>query len=107
MGECRKLHNDHSLKDRNISLTDHVLILNLALSDLLMGVYLLCLGIFDYIYRGQYCIKSVEWLSSYKCQALGVLVVISSQTSVLMLTLLATFRLNSVIRVSAKMITIT
>ena len=100
-GECFKLHKDNLIRSGKVrAVTNHFLILNLAVADLLMGFYLICLGIYDYIYRGQYCINSVGWLSSNTCQILGVLVILSSQTSVLTLALLSTFRLIAVIKVS-------
>ena len=88
--------------DNNVAFANHLLIINLALADLLMGLYLLILSIFDALYSGIYCLKSMEWLSSNTCSFLGVLVVVSSQTSVLTLVILCTVRLITVLDVSVK-----
>ena len=71
---------------------NHVLILNLAFSDLLMGIYLCSLCLVDTLFRGVYCLKSQQWLYGYPCKALGVLVTLSSQASVLTMVLLTLFR---------------
>lgn len=79
---------------------NHLLVLNLALADTLMGVYLLILGSADAHYSGVYCKHKLEWLSSGCCAAMGVLVVISSETSVFTMILLTTFRLYAIYNVS-------
>ena len=88
--------------DNNVAFANHLLIINLALADFLMGLYLLILSIYDALYSGIYCLKSVEWLSSYTCSFLGALVVVSSQASVLTLVILCTVRLVTVLDVSAE-----
>ena len=67
---------------------------------LYVGVYLLFLSIADAEFRGKYCLKSNEWLTGYQCKSLGVLAVLSSQSSVLTLVALSTVRLITVLDVS-------
>jgi len=99
-GECEKLKNIFE-RDESASLrTNHMLILNLAISDFLMGLYLVILGIVGAMFSGLYCMKSLEWLSSQTCVALGVLVVLSSETSTITMILLAATRLYAVFNVS-------
>ena len=101
MGEC---FTGHSGTDNNVPYINHIIILNLAIADLLMGIYLMGINIFNVIYSGRYCTKSIEWLSGYYCRILGVLVVVSSQTSVFMLTFLSTIRLITTIKVSSTLL---
>ena len=80
--------------------TNHMLILNLALADFLMGVYLIMLGIAGVVFDGIFCRHELDWRSGATCQAMGVLVVLSSETSVLTMVLLASIRLYVIYRVS-------
>ena len=80
--------------------TNHILILNLAVADLLMGIYLLMLGIVGTILDGVFCSHQYTWRSGITCQAMGTLVVISSETSVLTMVMLASFRLFAVYQVN-------
>ncbi|XP_069125523.1 G-protein coupled receptor GRL101-like [Argopecten irradians] len=64
--------------------------LNLALSDLLMGIYLLIIGIFDAYYNGVYAWNDHIWRTSILCATAGVLASVSSEMStfvILMVTL--------------------
>ena len=81
-------------------LANHMLVFNLALADSLMGLYLIILGAAGVIYSGAYCANKLEWLSGPTCSALGALVVASSETSVITMVLLTSFRLYAVFWVS-------
>ena len=92
------------LKKRGSSLsapfkTSHSLIINLAVADLLMGFYLIMLGIAGGVYSGRFCAYDISWRSSITCKIMGVLVVLSSETSVMTMLLLASFRLFAVLKV--------
>jgi len=76
-----------------------MLILNLAMADFLMGVYLIMLGTTGVVFDGSFCRHELAWRSGATCQAMGALVVISSETSVLTMVLLASIRLYVVLRV--------
>ena len=80
--------------------TNHLLILNLAVADLLMGIYLLMLGIAGATLDGVFCAHQYTWRSGITCQAMGSLVVISSETSVITMVMLASFRLFAVYQVN-------
>jgi len=79
---------------------NHMLILNLAVADLLMGVYLIMLGIAGVVFNETFCRHEFTWRSGSTCQLMGSLVVISSETSVLTMVLLASIRLYVVSNVS-------
>ena len=59
-----------------------LLVLNLALSDLLMGIYLIIIASVDTLYRGDYIMFDEEWRSSFGCKLAGALSAISSEVSV-------------------------
>jgi len=95
--ELYKMHAEGGYQNSRVSFGNHVLIMNLAVADLVMGVYMLFLSIADALYTGIYCLKSTKWLTSASCQSLGALAVLSSQASVLTLGALSTVRLITVI----------
>ncbi|XP_049852318.1 G-protein coupled receptor GRL101-like [Schistocerca gregaria] len=65
------------------------LITNLAIGDLLMGVYLLIIGSADTYYRGVYSVHDRDWRSSGLCHTAGFLSTFSSEFSVYTLTVIA------------------
>ncbi|XP_076316090.1 relaxin receptor 1-like [Tachypleus tridentatus] len=60
---------------------------NLAVADLLMGVYLVVIGIKDLIFRDEYNRHAHMWMSSWGCTSLGVLAMVSCEVSILILAL--------------------
>ncbi|XP_038053554.1 G-protein coupled receptor GRL101-like, partial [Patiria miniata] len=62
---------------------------NLAVSDFLMGVYMLIIAAADIHYGDRYSYKSREWRSSAPCKAAGILSVLSSEASVFFVTLIS------------------
>ena len=61
-----KHHNIHDLA-----------ILNLAISDMLYGIYLLMIAIVDIQYGQHYAIYDWEWKSSIACQSASILASVS------------------------------
>ena len=70
-------------------------ILCIIIGDLLMGVYLLTIGIEDILIGNSYCLKQFEWLVSKTCLALGVVNCVASQLSLFSMTVLSIHRMNS------------
>ena len=62
------------------------LIINMAIGDLMMGVYLLVIAFVDLQYRGVYVAYEQAWRSSLLCQLAGFTSTLSSELSVLTLT---------------------
>ncbi|XP_019507866.1 PREDICTED: relaxin receptor 2, partial [Hipposideros armiger] len=60
----------------------------LCCADCLMGVYLFFVGFFDIQYRGQYQKYALLWMESVQCRLMGLLAVLSTEVSVLLLTYL-------------------
>ena len=91
--ECQALISfKHSRANNKAAYANHVLILNLAVADFMMGVYLFGVGTVDVMLSGVYCMRSSEWLHGLTCKALGVIVGVATQASVLTLVLLTAFR---------------
>ena len=64
-----------------------------------MGIYLMILGIAGVMFDGIFCEHQRSWRSGITCQVMGALVVISSETSVVTMVMLAFFRLFAVFKV--------
>lgn len=77
-------------------LIDSNLLLSLAFSDSLMGIYLTFIAIADTVYRGRYIENADNWRESVLCNFCGFLVTISSQVSVLTLVTIALHRYNEI-----------
>ncbi|CAH3182387.1 unnamed protein product, partial [Porites lobata] len=73
------------------------LLTNLAVSDFLMGVYLMIVAIQDQIWAGHYFSFDLTWRSGTLCKLAGALSVLSSEVSVLMLTVITADRLISIV----------
>ena len=73
------------------------LLTNLAMSDLLMGIYLLIIAIKDVQWQGEYFPHDFKWRSGVTCAVTGALSMVSSEVSVLMLTVITTDRLICVV----------
>ena len=65
---------------------------NLGVSDFLMGVYLATIAIADAKFYGKYVIFDYTWRYSQTCHAAGVLVTMSSLTSILFISLITVER---------------
>lgn len=65
---------------------------NLAVSDFLMGIYMLIIASKDAQWQGEYFKHDIDWRSSFMCRFAGALSMLSSEVSVLILTLITTDR---------------
>ncbi|OQR71066.1 relaxin receptor 1-like, partial [Tropilaelaps mercedesae] len=71
-------------EDRVLSL----FIKNLSIADFLMGVYLLIVGTLDVAFRDEYNRHARQWMTSWRCTAVGLLAMMSCEVSVLILSLI-------------------
>ncbi|ODM95884.1 Relaxin receptor 1 [Orchesella cincta] len=62
---------------------------NLAAADFLMGLYLLILAMKDVQYRDMYNAKAYTWGTSWLCSFIGIIAMISSEVSLLILTIMS------------------
>ena len=73
------------------------LLTNLAVADLLMGVYLLTIAIMDVRWQGEYFKHDIEWRSGLGCKIVGILSMLSSEVSVLILTIITMDRFTAIV----------
>lgn len=66
-----------------------LVIMNLAIADMLMGVYLLVIGLQDIRYRNEYQTVALDWIGSWKCTAIGMIAMVSCEVSLLILTFMS------------------
>ena len=79
-----------------VGVCNKIMIVNLAVADFLMGVYLLIIAIKSVEFSGVYCMKQNAWLTSVQCEHAGLLAVLSSQTSVFLMVLMTSYRLYGI-----------
>ena len=73
-----------------------ILIINLGVSDFLMGVYLIIIGGVNIRYEGEFVYYEREWRDNWLCTFCGVVSAISSETSVLLIFLITVDRFIAV-----------
>lgn len=75
------------LHDENRSVS--LVIRNLAISDMIMGLYLFIIGYMDSRYRNVYHENSGNWVKSWECALSGMLAMTSCEVSILILTFMS------------------
>ena len=70
----------------------NVYIINMAIADLIMGLYVLCLAIVNISYMGRYASVSRLWRMSSLCKILAMLSSMASEVSLITLLLLTCFQ---------------
>ncbi|XP_030850189.1 G-protein coupled receptor GRL101-like [Strongylocentrotus purpuratus] len=78
-------------KDRK-TIVQSSFITNLAVSDFMMGLYMITIASADIYYRGNYALHADEWQSSALCKVAGMLSVISSEASVMFIMMISVDR---------------
>ncbi|OWF48575.1 relaxin receptor 1-like isoform X1 [Mizuhopecten yessoensis] len=81
------------LERDNIENTYSLFVLNLGVSDFLMGIYLLIIGIADAYYNDVYAWNDQKWRQSIFCTTAGTLSFISSEMSTFLILLVTIDRL--------------
>ena len=69
-----------------------IFVTNLGVSDLLMGVYLMLIAVAERLFYGEYILHDFTWRNGSVCQAAGVLVTMTSLTSLLFISLITVER---------------
>ena len=84
----------HLVYDRDkLKLGYGIFVSNLAISDLLMGLYLIIIASADMFYRGEYSLYDESWRNNNLCTFAGVLASLSSEQSLLLIGLITLDRL--------------
>jgi len=79
-----------------VGVCNKIMIVNLAIADFLMGLYLFIIAVKSVEFAGIYCRHQQMWLTSDTCSYSGILAVVSSQTSVLLMVLMTSYRLYGI-----------
>ena len=66
----------------------HVFVSNLSMADLLMGIYIVIIGVADEMFRGNYLHYDEMWTQSVACKVAGFLSLLSSEVSALTIWLI-------------------
>ncbi|KAL5272242.1 hypothetical protein ACHWQZ_G000455 [Mnemiopsis leidyi] len=82
--------------DSEPALLNKSLVILVGVGDLLVGVYLVAISISDLHYSDNFCNVQLDWLSSYKCVALGVISTLGGQLSLFSMTGLSLLRVAGV-----------
>ncbi|CAH3158152.1 unnamed protein product [Pocillopora meandrina] len=82
-------------KDTNT--VQSIMLLHLAVSDGLMGAYLITLGVKDLLWRGEYYLHDVKWRSGLACQIIGATSLLSSEVSLMLMALISADRLKNIV----------
>ncbi|CAH3158146.1 unnamed protein product, partial [Pocillopora meandrina] len=82
-------------KDTNT--VQSIMLLHLAVSDGLMGAYLITLGVKNLLWRGEYYLHDFEWRSSLACQITGATSLLSSEVSLMLMALISADRLKNIV----------
>ena len=73
------------------------MITNLAMSDLLMGVYMMIIAGADLYYRGDYALNADSWRDSTLCRLAGFLSAFASEVSVFIIMLISIDRVICIV----------
>ena len=93
-----KLSKFNHTKMSRIAMINNFLIINLAVADLLMGIFLLFLAVKNSLTSYSYCQYDRSWRSSFTCKILGIIAVLSAEISLSTLVILASYRLYCVVK---------
>ena len=83
--------------DKEENRVQSFLLTNLAFADMFMGVYLLAIAIMDARWQGEYFKHDHEWRSGWGCRTIGILSMLSSEVSVLILTIITMERFIAIV----------
>ena len=75
-------------RKKQLKLCYGVLVCHIAVSDLIMGIYLLIIAVADSIFRGTYVYYDEYWRNSVWCELAGVMASLSSEASILFICLI-------------------
>ncbi|XP_074596656.1 uncharacterized protein LOC141851766 [Brevipalpus obovatus] len=73
-----------------------LLVKNLALADLIMGIYLVIIGSYDISFRDEYNNHALKWMNSWQCNLCGFLATFSSELSIFIVLLITIERYRSI-----------
>ncbi|XP_022807197.1 G-protein coupled receptor GRL101-like [Stylophora pistillata] len=81
--------------DNNV--VQSIMLVNLGISDGIMGIYLIIIAIKDLQWSGEYYLHDYEWRTGWFCHFNGAMSILSSEVSVMMISLIAWDRLKNIV----------
>ena len=84
-------------KDKEQNRLQSMMVLSLAFADMCMGIYLLIIASMDARWAGEYFKHDIEWRTGIGCKIAGILSMLSSEVSVMMLSFITAVRYMSVV----------
>ncbi|XP_068735325.1 uncharacterized protein [Montipora capricornis] len=82
-------------KEKNMA--QSIILMHVAAADGLMAVYLITVGVMDGVWTGVYFLHDYQWRTGFPCQILGGISVLSSEVSLMVLSLLSLDRLKHIV----------
>ena len=80
-----------------VALFNKSLIMMISFGDLLVGIYLFVISIYDgVIFKEEYCTQQIGWITSIHCSIIGVLSTIGSQVSLFAMCALSLTRIYGI-----------
>ena len=80
-----------------VALFNKSLIMMISFGDLLVGIYLFVISIYDsIIFKEEYCTQQIGWITSFHCSIIGVLSTIGSQVSLFAMCALSLTRIYGI-----------
>ena len=74
-----------------------IMLMHVAVADGLMGVYLITIGVTDLVWSGVYYLHDYQWRTGLSCKLIGGMSVLSSEVSIMALSLLSADRLKTIV----------
>ncbi|PFX13544.1 G-protein coupled receptor GRL101 [Stylophora pistillata] len=81
--------------DNNV--VQSIMLVNLGISDGIIGIYLIIIAIKDLQWSGEYYLHDYEWRTGWFCHFNGAMSILSSEVSVMMISLIAWDRLKNIV----------
>lgn len=82
-------------KEKNVVQT--IMLMHLAVADSLNGVYLLTVASVDLLWSGEYYLHDFKWRTGWSCQLTGAIALLSSEVSLMMMSLISADRLKNIV----------
>ena len=82
-------------KEKNV--VQDIMLRHLAVSDGLNGVYLYTVGAIDLLWSGEYYLHDFKWRNGWSCQLTGAIALLSSEVSLMMMSLISADRLKNIV----------
>ena len=85
------------IRNKEKNMAQSIILMHVAAADGLMAVYLITVGVMDAVWSGVYFLHDYQWRTGFPCQILGGISVLSSEVSLMVLSLLSLDRLKHIV----------